>query len=85
MENLEIALGEFFEMDLATEQQRVEARIYKLRIELLRGDAMGTVLTQAEQLFELAKANAWKRIRELAALLVLAAKVTADHNSPASS
>ena len=85
MENLEIALGEFYDMNSATEQQRVEAKIYELRIELLRGDTMGTVLSRAEELFELAKANSWKRIRNLAALLVLAAKVVAEQNSPVSS
>ena len=85
MENLEIALGEFYEMNVATEQQEVEAKIYKLRIDLLRGDATGLVLTQAEDLLEVAKANSWKRIRQLAALLVIAAKVVAEPNSSVSS
>ena len=80
-ENLEIALGEFYAMNIGSEQQTTEARLYKLRLELQKGDALGIVLAEAVRLFDLAKSKSWKRAKDVAAHLVHAARIVDERNS----
>ena len=60
---------------------KAEAKLYELKLDLHRGDAMGTVLQQAEKYFDLGKARMWRRVRDLAATLVHASRIVAQRNS----